>query len=147
MKYIVQKINVWSTIRLFFNLFFFLGILIDVAIFGMYGFNVGNLPSILNISSNIFVVLYFLFSFAITLGVVAGIFFGFMAALYNITADIYGGIKVCVSSEDLMEIRNLQNELDKDINEKEATISDAIEESKVSIIEESLENKKSDDTI
>jgi len=114
MKYYLNKINVWSVVKIFFNLFFFFGIFLDIILIGVYGLNGSALPSFFNISPNIFMILYFLFSFAITLGVTGGLFFGLLTVFYNLTTQLYTGIKICVESEDLLEVRQFQRSLEEE---------------------------------
>ncbi len=115
MNYIVKNINVWSIIKTSFMYFFILGIFIDIIYLYFYGLNPPSALIPYNRSTNPLIILYFLFSFAVTLGAFMALFSGFTSTIYNVTSGFFGGIKVCLRSEDIMDTRYLSNLVEEEI--------------------------------
>ncbi|MFC1477286.1 hypothetical protein ACFL6L_02355 [candidate division KSB1 bacterium] len=110
MKYIVRSINFFSVVRIFFILFFLLGILIDIIylmIFGLPAVERSILFSPLFGSMGVVEAILFLVSFAVAFGAFMAVFAGVAALLYNLASNVMGGLRLCLKTENLLDTENV----------------------------------------
>ncbi len=108
MRYIIKNINVWSMMKTSFLFFFVFGLLFDILYIVYFGLSSSEFFGFFNRSPNVFMSLYFLFSLAVSFGVFMSIVAGIASAIFNLTSDFFGGIRVCLKAENIFDVNYLR---------------------------------------